>query len=269
MMIRTLAAALLMGMGAVAWAQESTRETPPVDPASVVPRAAQENVAVWVLRRHVDSADFVDQTFEDVLEWVREQGPLNVVPQLRALEAEGVTLDALVNLQLRDTTVADVLNGALEQLSESGSLGYRASGNTLKISTKSDFNRKLELRVYDVTDILVRVPDFRDAPEIDIEQQQGGGGGGGGAGGGTAQQLFGGGGGGGGSDEDDNTQQLTGLEQDDPAVVKLRELIEDTVAPESWDTFGGQGSIRPFGKTLVVRNSIEVHEMIAGTFSYR
>jgi len=266
MVTRVFAAALMMVTAAtVSFAQVSSRETTK-DPASVVPRAVQENVAVWVLRKHVDSADFVDQTFEDVLEWVREQGPLNVVPQLRALEAEGVTLDALVNLQLRDTTVADVLNGTLEQLSEQGSLGYRASGNTLKISTKSDFNRKLELRVYDVTDILVRVPDFRDAPEIDIQQQQTGGGGAGGQGG-AAQQLFGGAGGGGGEDEEED--QRLGLEQDDPAVIKLRELIEDTVAPETWDSFGGQGSIRPFGKGLVVRNSIEVHEMIAGTFSFK
>jgi hypothetical protein len=58
----------------------------------------------------------------------------------------------------------------------------------------------------------------------------------------------------------------------------LRELIEQTIAPESWDLTGsdspqtagggGTGRIRVFNTSLVVRNTIEVHEMIAGAFRF-
>jgi hypothetical protein len=43
-------------------------------------------------------------------------------------------------------------------------------------------------------------------------------------------------------------------------------LIEQSVEPESWFVNGGLGSIVPFNKMLVVRNSIEVHEKIGGPF---
>lgn len=53
-------------------------------------------------------------------------------------------------------------------------------------------------------------------------------------------------------------------------LEKLRELIEGVIAPESWDTSatGGAGRIRIFNRSLVVYNTIEVHEKIAGQFSF-
>lgn len=47
---------------------------------------------------------------------------------------------------------------------------------------------------------------------------------------------------------------------------ELIALIQATVAPESWDVNGGEGSIRyfPLLKVLVVRNSGEVHHRIGG-----
>ncbi len=250
--------AAVVAVGGVVSAQQSARDATGTDPFASVPRGHRANVVLWVLRKHVDSVDFQDATFEEILDWVRDQGPINVVPQWRALEAEGVGRDALVNLQLQDTIVADVLNAAMDQVTEVRSLRYRGTGNTLKISTESDFNRKLEVRVYDVADILVRIPNFTEAPQIEIEQQGGGGGGGGG---GSQQQLFAGTGG---QEEDDDEE--TDLGEEDPSLTLLRELIEDTVAPETWQQYGGDGIIKGFNRSLVVRTSVEVHEMIAGVF---
>jgi len=44
-------------------------------------------------------------------------------------------------------------------------------------------------------------------------------------------------------------------------------VIEDSIEPESWDVLGGRGTIRSYNRTLVVRNSVEVHEQIVGFFS--
>ena len=43
--------------------------------------------------------------------------------------------------------------------------------------------------------------------------------------------------------------------------------IEDSVEPGSWDVLGGRGTIRSYNRTLVIRNSVEVHEQIAGYFA--
>ncbi len=217
--------------------------------------ARPENVAASVLRRSVDIAEFQDQTFEEVLDWIRDQGPINIVPQWRALEAEGIGPDSLISLQLRDTTVGDVLIEAVDQLSDVTPVLFRATRNTLKISTKADFDRKLELRVYNITDLLIRIKNFTEAPRIDIQQQTGGGQGGG------SEQLFQGGG-----DEQDDDDEDRELDEDDPGLVKMREVIEDTIEPEAWDTYGGKASIRPWDRSLIVNAPIEIHEKIAGAY---
>ena len=47
-------------------------------------------------------------------------------------------------------------------------------------------------------------------------------------------------------------------------LEKLADLIKNTIEPESWDDNGGRGTIRIFRRSLVIRNSIEVHEKIGG-----
>lgn len=62
------------------------------------------------------------------------------------------------------------------------------------------------------------------------------------------------------------TRRLAGP-VDEAAARGLIALIQNTVAPASWDTNGGQGTIRYFSplKVLVIRNTDEVHRQIGGT----
>lgn len=228
-----------------------------------------QNAASNLLRKRVESVDWIDKPFEEVVEWLKGEsdGMVNVIPRWIALNVESVDRDTLVNLQLNSTTIADVLNEVLDQLSPDGQLGYRAMGNTLRLSSKDDFDRKMYLRIYDATDILFKVPNFgQDAPNIDLQNTNQGGGGGGGGGG---QSVFQGGGGQGGSQEDSGEQAEQDLRE---RLEELRKLIEETISPETWDTgtgqgqIGGRGRIRVFNRSLVVYNTIEVHEQIAGRF---
>lgn len=52
-------------------------------------------------------------------------------------------------------------------------------------------------------------------------------------------------------------------------AVKLIELIQNTIAPDTWDVNGGNGSIRYFSllKVLVVRQTGEVHHQIGNGLS--
>jgi len=180
-------------------------------------------------------------------------------------------------LQLNNTNIADVLNEVIDQLSEDGQVQYRAIDNKLTISTKQDFERIMYVRVYDITDMLFRVENFGDdAPLIDLKK----GGGGKSGGGGGGQSVFQGAGGSGGQ-KNQSTEQLE--QENEERLRKLRQLIEQTIAPESWDLTGsdsagggggqasgggGRGRIRVINTSLVVRNTIEVHEMIAGAFVF-
>lgn len=220
-----------------------------------------QDPAIAVLYKRVESVEWIDTPFEEVVDWIREEsgGAVNVVPRWSAMGVEGVDRDTLVTLQLSNTTVAQVLNEALDALSEDGELRYRAVGNTLKISTRADFERKLYLRVYDATDILLRVPDFgRGAPVIDLQNTRGGGQGGGG------QSVFSGSGGG-------QDEQTGGEQAEQELMERLEELstmIREVIAPETWNENGGRGRIQVFNRSLIILASIEVHEAIAGPFSY-
>ncbi|MCH7632253.1 MAG: hypothetical protein IIB59_03485, partial [Planctomycetes bacterium] len=154
----------------------------PVSP-SAFSQPLSANAVADVLSERVDSVDWVDRTFEEVIQWVRERGDarINIVPRWNHLGVEGISRDSLVTLQLNNTNVADVLNEALMQLSDSDEVRYRGLRNKLTISTRADFERKLHTKVYDVTDILFQVPDFgQGAPLIDLKRAAASGGGGGG-----------------------------------------------------------------------------------------
>ncbi len=220
--------------------------------------------AIALLNKRVEKIDWVDTPFEEVIAWIRAEGDerINVIPRWNVLSDESVDRDTLVNLQLTDTTVAEILNETIEQLSDSSEIGYRAHSNRITISTKTDFGRKLELVVYDATDILFRVQDMgQEAPQIDLQQTASGGGGGGGGG----QSVFQGGSGGGGSSR--GGEQATRLME--ARLLELRTLIEEIIAPTTWDTANppGRGRIRVFNNSLFVLNTIEVHEQISGSFS--
>jgi hypothetical protein len=223
--------------------------------------------AAHLLQRRVDSIDWVERTFEEVVDWIGDQsdGRVNVIVRWGPLNVEGVGRETLVTLRMTNSTVAHVLNETLDQLSESGELAFRAFGNTLWLSSRSDFGRKLYLRIYDVADILFHVPDFgREAPVIDLQQAGRSGGGGGGGGGGGSQNVFGGSSSGQGQEQGGEQAE----KKLDDRLKELRDLIERVVEPSSWTANGGRGQIDVFNRTLIVYNTIEVHEMIAGQFSY-
>jgi hypothetical protein len=212
---------------------------------------------VTVLRSRVSLVDWEDYPLEDVVEWLRERGDLNIIPVWAALELEAISPDDVVNLYLRDVTVAEVLNEVVAQISEEGNVTYQGRGNILRIATKSFFNKKRFVRVYDVTDLLMQRPDEQDqAPSIDLQQQQGGSGGGGGG----NQSIFTGGG-------SQQGGQNQGQQEQEEDMGELITLIRETVEPAEWAELGGENSIKGFGRMIVVRATTEVHEEIAGYFA--
>ncbi|MFQ5489653.1 MAG: hypothetical protein ACE5GE_02925 [Phycisphaerae bacterium] len=210
-----------------------------------------------VLAKPVSQIDWDETPLEDIVDWLGKQGEASVVVMWKSLEDEGIDQDTAVTLKIKKTTVGRALAEALNQISDVEPIMYRGMDDIIKITTKADFNKKLYVRVYPIQDMLLNIPDFTDAPEVDLSSQSGGGGGGGG-GGGQGEPIF--------SDDDD--------EDSDDSEVKTQRiddlivLIEDTIEPNTWQTNGGRGTVTVYNDMLVVRNSIEVHEKIGGPFQF-
>lgn len=245
----------------LAAAQTARDWSPGAEETQQVTRAS----TLATLAKSVPEVDWEDTPLETIIEWLREQGAVNVVVRWRALQIDGIDPDSEVTLRLRNTTVGQALNYALEQLATiPGDIRYRTFGNALHISTKADFNQKMYVHAYSVADLLRTIRRFTDAPEITLDQQgQGAAGRDGGGGAYTGPLLRRTGREGGQNAERDNVDQV-----DDERMQELIELITATIEPDSWDlTGGGRGSIRGYnGRVLVARNSIEVHELLGGSF---
>ncbi len=173
---------------------ESSSTSPAAKRTPARLKARVDAPVVQLLKMRVDAIDWEDRTFGDVIEWLEGLAPVNVVVSWREMEAVGIDRDTPLTLRMRDATVASILTTVLEQLGEGDTVRWRGQGNTLKISTREAFNRKMHTRVYDVADLVFPVPDF-PTPNIGPVGGGGGFGGGGGLGGGG---LGGGGLGGGG-----------------------------------------------------------------------
>lgn len=216
-----------------------------------------------LLRKRVEDVDWDESTLDEVVDWLTEQAEeeTNILFRWNALQAEGVDEDFLVTLQIRGTTIAKVLSEVVDQMSPAGEVTFHGTDNFLIVSTKADFGRKLPLRVYEVTDVLFHVPDFgRSAPTVDLQKAARSGGGGGG---GTS--IF--------SGSQSSSEDLEVEEQEvEERLEDLRALIQNVVEPDSWlldDGSGaGLGRIQLYdNRFLIVRNTVEVHEALAGYFA--
>lgn len=209
---------------------------------------------VELLESQVADIDFVDQPLDTVIDWLGKEFPgLNIYVNWQQLESLSIEKTKEVTLSLKGFTMSRVLWMLMKEASGGETrLAYRASGNLIVISTEEDLGTEMIVKAYDVTDLIVRVRNFRDAPQIDIQQAAQSGGGGGG-------NIFGGQGGG---EEDDEEDQEAG--EIDPEMELLIEIITTTIEFESWQVNGGKGTITAFRRQLVVRNNIGVHQKLGG-----
>jgi len=223
------------------------------------PVTARQPSVLRTLNQTIFQVSFEEQPLDQVIEWLQTQiEDMNVVVRWNRLEDLGVERDKPVTINARNLRVSQVLWMILNEAGGADvKLAYRAAANLMVISTADDLGQEMLVRVYDVSDLLVNVPRFTNAPQLDLAQA-GQGGGAGGAGGGGSQNIFGQQGGG--SQQDDEEDE----NQDDEDIQALITLIVDTIEPDSWAQNGGLGTVQPFRNQLVVRNNILVHQKLGG-----
>ncbi len=101
------------------------------------------------------------QTFGEILDWIRETGELNVVPNVHILEEWDITRDTELtsDIRLQEVTLEMVLKIVLDSISQiepEGRLGYVVENGVLRISTCADLDRYMVVRVYDCRDLIGR-----------------------------------------------------------------------------------------------------------------
>lgn len=206
---------------------------------------------------------FEEQEFERVIDFLKEQTDINFAVDWEDLEANGIERDRPVTLRLADVTARTVLNEILSQVGGDVRLAFGVGDGLLRIATKQKLDRDKFVLVYDIRDLLVNIPRFNNAAQLDPAQalqgatqgaQQGGGfGAGGGGGGGAGGQLFQGGAGQG-QQEDVDQGAL---------VERIMEIIRDTVEPDSWrETGGGDASLRELNGQLIAYNTSDAHRQV-------
>jgi uncharacterized membrane protein YgcG len=226
--------------------------------------ARAESSARLSLDRETPAVKLDSVALKDALDFVQDLSGANLHVNWAALQAAGVTKDAVIDLHLRGVPLRKVLSVILSEAAAGNAvLTYYVDDNVIEITTLELADKVLITRVYPVDDLIMDVPDFTNAPSFDLTQSQGSGGttvgagGGGGGGGSSSGSLFGGGGGGGGSDNSSNTTRAQKAQQ-------LVDLITSIVRPEIWTTNGGPASIRFFNGSLIVTAPRSVQEAIDG-----
>jgi type II secretory pathway component GspD/PulD (secretin) len=174
--------------------------------------------------------DFQDQSFEDVVAFLRQVTGVNIVVAPQVLAAAG---GGTVTLKVREMRFRDALKWILEITGQ-----YMAIQDQAIFINNEPVTGAASLRLYDVTDLITPVRDF---PGAEMAYASTGGGGGG-------DSLFGG-----------AAAAEDGAKQDPNELV---DFIKNNVTKDEWDPARNIDIQQRSGSTLFVSHTAEGHKLI-------
>jgi type II secretory pathway component GspD/PulD (secretin)/tetratricopeptide (TPR) repeat protein len=197
--------------------------------------------------------DFRDSPFEQVIERLADAHRLNIIVNWYDLQRAGVERDTPIDLSLpREITLKKALTEILDQAGRGiVDIGFDVAEGTIKVSTRARLDKETYTAVYDINDLLMEIPMFNDAPMTDLTK--------------TMARA--------------NRREFTRSNQpwrsdddedgpnEDPGrssrVQRIIDLVEGTVAPDSWYDRGGSiGTITEFnGQLVVTQNSSALRQI--------
>ena len=216
---------------------------------------------------------FKDQPLREVLEDIRALYQINIVPDVAALEAEGISLDRPVTLKVEQISLKSYLNLLLRNVH----LTWVIKDEVLQITTESQARGKLATVTYQVTDLVLPVenhvghagpnsfnPLLTSAKEQGMKAAgqptpigtplglNGGTQVGSSTGSSSGQPVVGDGG---------KWNKRTGTTTEE-ALIRI---ITSTIEPQSWSSVGGAGTIEyhPLTMSLVVNQTPNIQEQVA------
>ena len=211
-------------------------------------RTGQRTV-VAKLRDVIDPVVVENAPAQKAFEWWSRTAQIPIVINWVKLEELGINPDTRINLNLRNISAGQLLALLMKHTSLDEPLLYEVTPWYVEILTKQQANSRTVVRIYDVGDLVMDIPNFSETPQFDLsaalDREDVGGGGGGGE-----SRLFG--------DyerDDDDTR--------DQRTNELVAMIRETIEPDIWQAHGGQyASIRIFQRRLIVNAPLYVHAQI-------
>ena len=206
----------------------------------------QDRLLFGALDRKIP-VDFRQVPFDQVIERLADTHRLNIIVNWHDLKQAHVERTVPIDLDLpNEITLRKALTEVLEQAGgEQVELGYDVSGGTIKIATRQRLDRTTYTAVYDINDLLMEIPNFNDAPMTDLTRTNP-----------PPRSRP--------EPPWEPAWSADGQDRDFPEpdpqragrVAKIIDLIQDTIAPDSWvDRGGSVGTIKEINGQLVVTQS--------------
>lgn len=194
--------------------------------------------------------------------WWSEQASIPLVIDWEALMLDGVDPDQPVSVRLQHVPADHLLRMLMQQAAPPEvRLVREPTPWYVRVMTRRQANRELVVRIYDVNDLVMVIPNFDEPPTLGSGSGRAGRGGGqrggrsGGRGGGGQRGGTGGGLFGDTARDEEDTRQEHG--------EQLANMVRETVEPDIWaETAGGESSVRYFDGRLIVRAPRYVHRQI-------
>ncbi len=196
--------------------------------------------------------EFKDAPLEDVLEQLSEAHKINIAVDWEDLAAHGIERDKPVSLKLRDVRLRTVLEQVLSQVGGASPLGMAVEDGLLRIASREKLDARKYIEVYDIRDLMVKIPRFKNAPLMSMHQS--------GAPKTAADSLF--------PATRKGPEDLERYEQqlrdeDQQMAAKIMDIIRSTIAPDSWrETGTGDAALRELNGQLIVYQTSQAHEQI-------
>ena len=186
-----------------------------------------------------------DQTpLEDVIDFLRTSGQVNIYVNWRSMEAIGVTRQTPVNLRASGLALGRLLTLVTDQVSAAGDKLNRVwwviDEGVVHVASGEALNTTLRTRVIEVSDLLLVAPNFKATRFATGRREAGDQTDGGSAGG-----LF----------ETDSDSRNVADEDTAARRQQIREdivaIIKDAIGEEMWQPIG-KGSVRLLGDKLII-----------------
>jgi general secretion pathway protein D len=218
-------------------------------------QSGQDSLLLGALDRPIP-VDFNHEPFHQVMERLADAQKVNIIVNWRDLESAGVVRDVPIDLSLpNEISLKKALTEVLDQAGAGAvELGYDVADGVITVATQRAVDLRTYPAVYPIADLLQEVPSFADAPSGDLrdvmrearrsdDRQP------------DLPWRYG--------DDDDNEPEEDPERAD--RVRKIIELIQDSIAPDSWRDRGGSiGTIKEINQQLVITQNSATQRQIGG-----
>ncbi|HZW09445.1 MAG TPA: hypothetical protein VFF69_06035, partial [Phycisphaerales bacterium] len=198
--------------------------------------------------------DFRDNTLQQALDFFAQFTGLDMDVDWESLAEIGIDPETTVSLSLTKSNARTVLDRLLEKVSGDPltQADWAVLDGMLQVASEDKIRRHTVLEIYDIRDLIFEVPNYDEAPEIDLQ---------------SVLQSSGGGGGGQSPFQQNQQQDIERLPLEE-RIEQIKEIIYRNVDEESWPEGGGDtGAMYDLNGTLLIKNTPKNHREIRSLLS--